>query len=93
MPRYHDADVPKPDEDVVETVRSAVKHFGKEPATQRLTTAEKQSLEDIEYTYKKRGIRTSGNEIIRIALNSVLLDYKRNGESSLLAKVLKRLNS
>ena len=70
-----------------------MKQIGKEPATQRLTMQEKQVIADIEYTYKRQGIKTSGNEIIRIATNYIVKDYKNNGEESILAKVLKRLNS
>ena len=48
-------------------------------------------LADIEYTYKRQGIRTSENEITRIAINYFIEDYRKNGEQSLLAKVLKRI--
>ena len=54
---------------------------------------EKNLLADIEYTYKRQSIRTSENEITRIAINYFIEDYRRNGEESLLAKILKRLNS
>src|SRR5947209_5482554 len=101
IPRYHDTVIPSthdtivtpPQDDVIEIVRKAVKQIGKEAATQRLTLEEKQALADIEYRYKRQGLRTSGNEITRIAINYVIDDYRKNGENSLLAKVLKRLNS
>jgi 23S rRNA G2069 N7-methylase RlmK/C1962 C5-methylase RlmI len=48
---------------------------------------------DIEFNYLKEGIRTNANEIIRIATNYVVNDYKNNGESSILHKVIKKLNS
>ena len=54
---------------------------------------EKNLLADIEYTYKRQGIRTSENEITRIAINYFIEDYRQNGEQSLLAKLLKHLNS
>jgi len=85
--------VSKTDEEILETVRKAVKHLGREPATQRLTIEEKQALRDIEYTYSSQNIQTSANEIIRIALNFILADYRLNGEKSFLATVLKKLNS
>ena len=78
---------------MIEAVRKAVKHIGKEPATQRLTLEEKQALDEIEYRYKRQGIKTSGNEIIRIATNYLVRDYWQHGEKSILAKVLTRLNS
>jgi hypothetical protein len=51
------------------------------------------SLADIEYTYRRQGIRTSENEVTRIAINYFIEDYRAHGDSSLLPKILKRLNS
>ena len=93
IPSNHDTTIPLSEGDMIEAVRKAVKQIGKEPATQRLTLEEKQALDDIEYSYKRQGIKTSGNEIIRIATNYIVRDYRQNGENSILAKVLNRLNS
>jgi hypothetical protein len=93
IPSNHDTMIPLSEEEMIEAVRKAVKQIGKEPATQRLTLEEKQALDDIEYSYKRQGIKTSGNEIIRIATNYIVRDYRQNGENSILAKVLYRLNS
>lgn len=93
VPSNHDTMVPPTEDEIVEEVRKAVRQIGKEPATQRLTLEEKQALADIEYSYKRQSIKTSGNEIIRIATNYIVRDYQQNGEISILAKVLKRLNS
>ncbi len=93
IPSNHDTMIPLSEEGMIEAVRKAVKQIGKEPATQRLTLEEKQALDDIEYSYKRQGIKTSGNEIIRIATNYIVRDYRQNGENSILAKVLNRLNS
>jgi hypothetical protein len=99
IPRYHDTTVSRyhdttlPDEDIIETIRKEVKQIGKEPATQRLTLKEKQDLKEIEFNYQKEGIRTSANEIIRIAMNYLVNDYKNNGENSILHKVIMKLNS
>jgi hypothetical protein len=103
IPRHHDTMQPSnhgtmipeqsEEEETIETVRKALKHIGKEAATHRFTLEEKQLLADIEYTYRRQGIRTSENEITRIAINYFAEDYKRNGENSMLAKVLKKLNS
>jgi hypothetical protein len=100
-PRHHDTTIPSnhdtmtPPEglDIFETVRKAVKQIGKEAATHRFTLDEKSLLADIEYTYKRQGIRTSENEITRIAINYFIEDYRKNGEQSLLVTILKRLNS
>jgi hypothetical protein len=92
QPLNHDTTVPQVD-DVFDRVRKSVKQIGKEAATHRFTLDEKNHLGDIEYTYKRQGIRTSENEITRIAINYFIEDYRKHGESSLLAKVLQRLHS
>jgi hypothetical protein len=93
IPFNHDAMTPSHDDGIFELVRKSVKQIGKEAATHRFTLDEKNELADIEYTYKRQGIRTSENEITRIAINYFIEDYRQNGEQSLLAKILKRLNS
>jgi hypothetical protein len=92
-PRNQDTTVAHAEDDILDVVRRAVRQIGKEAATHRFTTDEKNSLADIEYTYRRQGIRTSENEITRIAINYFIEDYRTNGDSSLLANILKRLNS
>ena len=92
IPSNRDTTIPETEDEMLEAVRKAVKQIGKEPATQRLTLEEKQALRAIEFTYAQQGITTSGNEIIRVGMNFILKDYQKNGENSILAKVLKRLN-
>jgi hypothetical protein len=99
-PRHHDTVKPIRqdtlllyDQELIDTLRSAVKQVGRIPATTRFTEEEKRILDSIEYEYKmNRNIRTSGNEMIRIAINFLLGDYHKNKEDSLLAKVLESLN-
>ena len=93
QPRNHDTMTPPKALDIIEVVRKAVKQVGKEAATHRFTLEEKHLLADIEYTYKRQGIRTSENEITRIAINYFLEDYKQHGEESILAKILTKLNA
>lgn len=93
IPRNHETVIPATADEMLEEVRKAVKQIGKEAATQRLTLEEKKALKAIEFTYGQQGILTSGNEIIRIGMNYILKDYQKNGENSILAKVLHRLNS
>jgi len=90
--RYHDTTTPSIHGVAVEVVRKAVKEFGKEAATHRFTIAEKREVANIIYTYKNSGIKTSENEITRIAVNFIMGDYKENGENSVLHKILKALN-
>ena len=92
-PRNHGTMIPLTENGIDEVVRKAVKQIGKEAATHRFTIEEKNQLADIEYTYKRRGIKTSENELTRIAINYFIEEYRINGEESLLAKILKRLNS
>lgn len=90
--RYRDTTTPSIHGVSVELVRKAVKEFGKEAATHRFTETEKRQIADFIYTYKNQGIKTSENEITRIAVNFVMEDYKENGENSVLHKILQALN-
>ena len=76
----------------VEHIRKAVRQFGKEAATHRFTQEEKRLLADIVYTYERRGYRTSENEITRIAIQWLMLDYQADGEASVLGRVLEVLH-
>lgn len=77
---------------LLEEVRKATRQLGKEAATHRFTTAEKRAIADIVYTHGCQGIKTSENEITRIAVNWLLLDYQRHGALSVLAQLLDSLH-
>lgn len=79
------------DASTVEAIRQVIKVPGREVSYLRLTPEEKAELADIVYTYKRQGQKTSETEINRIALNYLLLDYRDNGEQSVLARVLAAL--
>jgi hypothetical protein len=76
---------------IIETIRKAVKQAGREVTFVRLTPEEKSQLADIVYTYKRQGVKTSENEISRIAMSYLLENYKANGQESILAKVIAAL--
>jgi len=86
IPRYHDTAT-------IEIVRKALKIFGKEAATHRFTLEEKQTLAKIIFTFRQKNLRTSENEITRIAINWLMLDYKKSEEKSILHQALLALNS
>jgi hypothetical protein len=86
IPRDHDTRA-----STIEVIRKAVKEIGKEAATHRFTKGEKDQIAEIVYAYNRRGARTSENEIARIAINSLVQDYKENGENSVLNRVMKAL--
>jgi hypothetical protein len=80
--------------DALETIRKIVKNPGKEDVLYvRLTKEEKDKLADVSYTYKRQGIRTSDNEVVRVAINALLEDYKTHRENSLLALVIASLHA
>jgi hypothetical protein len=83
IPRYRDT--------TLEFIQARVVEFGKEAATYRFTAAEKQALSKLIYAYRGRGVRTTENEVLRIALNALLHDHQQQGEQSLLASILRRL--
>jgi hypothetical protein len=91
--RYHaSAQAGYPDS-TIEPIRKAVRFVGKDPFFGRFTPEEKGILADIAYTYKRTGVKTSENEIARIAVNFIVNDHKENGENSVLSRVLKALNT
>lgn len=77
----------------VEAIRQVIKVPGREVSYVRLTAEEKADLADVIYTYKRQGQKTSETEINRIALNYLLLDYRENGQQSVLARVLAALQA
>ncbi len=89
-PQRADGEAPAapPETDAIDAVRQAIKPIGKEIYYVRVTPEEKRQVEDLIYTYKRQGLRTSVNEIGRIALNYLLADYQTHGEHSVLARVL-----
>jgi len=91
-PRDHDTATPRYDDTTIEAIRKAVKQFGKEAATHRFTSDEKKAIADIIYAYRNQGIRTSENEIARIAINFITKDYRRDTKGSILDRALKALN-
>jgi hypothetical protein len=80
-------------EDMIETIRKTVKSLGNKVSFTRLTPEEKGRLADIVYTYKRQGIKTTENEINRIAINFLMEDFHKNGEQSVLAQVIEALNA
>jgi len=91
-PRNHDTTVSRYHDTIIELVRVAVRELGKEAATHRFTQQEKRALADIIYAYKGQGLKTSENEITRVAINFIISDYKANGKNSILDRTLKALN-
>lgn len=81
--RYHDT--------IIESVRRSVKEFGKEAATYRFTSLEKRALANVIHALKMQGIRTSENEITRIAINFIIDEFNRQEKDSLLGRVLQEL--
>ena len=77
---------------LIDQLRKAVREIGKEAATHRFTVAEKRALTDLVYVYHQQGIRTSENEVARIAINFILSDYAAAGKDSILDTVIHKLN-
>lgn len=79
------------DDDLIQEIRKTVKAYGKEVSYVRLTPEEKKLLAEIAYTYKSQGVKTSENEINRIAVNFLLMDYASKGQESILSRVIEAL--
>lgn len=89
----HDTMPPRYQNATVERIRRAVRTCGKEAATHRFTAGEKEAIAEIVYACKRRGLRTTENEIARIAVNFIVADHQARGEESLLTRVLLALNA
>lgn len=76
---------------LIDEIRHAVKELGKEAATYRFTKTEKDALRDLVYIYGRQGLKTSENEIARIAINWLFEDNKTSGEQSIIYLVLQAL--
>ena len=76
---------------LIDKIRHEVKELGKEAATYRFTKSEKDALKDLVYIYGRQGVKTSENEIARIAINWLFEDNQANGEQSVIYLVLKAL--
>ena len=76
---------------LIEQIRRTVKVPGREVSYIRLTPEEKAQLAKMVYGFRSRGKKTTENEINRIAVNFMILDYQANGEDSLLVKVIDAL--
>lgn len=102
IPRYHDTVVSR-DHDTttpaikateIEVIRHAVKKVGREGGTLRFSEEEKNLINQAVFNYvRDHNIRTSGNEIARIAVNFIFQEYKKNGINSILHKVLVALHT
>ncbi len=94
--RHHDTVIPRHHDTMNDTgvvqIRNAVKQLGKEAATHRYTAAEKKALAELIYAYRNQAVRTSENEITRIAINFLILDHKRNGDKSVLHQIMMALH-
>lgn len=78
--------------DMVAIIRAAVILTGQASTNYRLTNIEKGRLEEVVWEFKKQGIRTTENEIVRIAINYLLNNHKKDGKDSLLAVTLNLLH-
>jgi hypothetical protein len=76
---------------LIDKIRHEVKELGKEAATYRFTKSEKDALKDLVYIYGRQGVKTSENEIARIAINWLFEDNQTNGEQSVIYLALKAL--
>lgn len=90
---YHDSKHDIYHDIKVEDIRRVVKTTGKEATIIRLTQEEKRRLSDIAYSFKRQEIKSSENEVVRIALNALLDEHKENGKDSLLSRVIAALNA
>ena len=78
---------------VIESLRKAVKPLGDRVSYVRLTDAEKDRLQEVVTTLSQQGLKTTENEVSRIAIAYLLTDHDRNGRNSIVARVVEALLS
>jgi hypothetical protein len=76
---------------LVDAIKLALKAQGKDAATYRFTEEERRALAEITFSYKQTGPRTTENEVVRVAVNYLIQDHRRNGRTSVLCQVLEKL--
>ncbi len=79
--------------DPIDRMQQRLKTVGKEIYYIRITPEEKAEIEDVLHALKRRGLRTSANELGRIALNQLLSDYASHDEESMLVRVLSHMRA
>jgi hypothetical protein len=84
-PRYHDS--------MIAIIARSVRDVGKEVSTYRLTQQEKTALVEIIYHYRMRNCRLSENEIVRIAINLLIEDYKNDKKSCMLSRIAEAMKA
>lgn len=92
---------PSHQSDIVAVIHKAMRQPPAAGTNYRLSTMEKKRLDVIVFQLKTRDIaspddadlKTNINEVLRIAVNSLLIDYDNNGDNSVLVETLKSLRS
>jgi hypothetical protein len=79
--------------DRVRTLAQGVQELGTKRTTIRFSRSEKAALREIVHTYDRREIRTTENELTRIAVSWLVEDYRELGEGSVLVRVVAQLQA
>src|SRR4051794_5163652 len=78
----HDSVIASYQDSTIDGIRKAVRVRGNEQSIHRLSREEKRAIKDLVYEYDRDGVRTSENELTRIALNWLMADHKERGKTS-----------
>jgi hypothetical protein len=79
---------PSDEPETIEALQRALKTVGKEIFYARVAPDEKRRVDETVFALKQAGVRTSVNEVGRIALNYLMADHEAHGEQSILSRVL-----
>ena len=79
---------PSEEPETIEVLQRALKTVGKEIFYARVAPDEKRRVDETVFALKQAGVRTSVNEVGRIALNYLMADHEAHGEQSILSRVL-----
>lgn len=74
--------------DLVKDIKWKIREFGREASTYRLSLEEKNSIIEVIYDFRKKKVRISENDVIRIAIRFLIYDHCLKKEKSLLTRVV-----
>jgi len=87
--RNQEINLPRNHATTIAKVYQAVTEVGREASTYRLSLAEKKDLLHITYSLRMHGMAISENEIVRIAINALIMEYQKEKKKSILGRILK----
>ena len=85
---HHETMVSGDYDTTIASISKAIQDVGKQASTFRFTLREKTSMVKVIYSFRLKNTKITENDIVRIAINLLISDYKDNRSNSILSKVI-----